>query len=320
MRNSLTALPQLCALGAASPVMAEIHALVVGIDEYDQPPRLYGAVADAQDVEASLRRFGAQDVTLLTNRAASKAAIESAWREIVARTAPGDALVFAFAGHGSHEPDQNGDEAQMIPGDTQDENFILSGWRSSNPLERIVDDEIDLWFAMALEKGAKALFVADSCHSGTVHRGGGVGRSAPSVAQYLNEGTPDLAAMTPPAALAPPSGSRGPVPVRPGLFFVSAAEQSATVTEVTINGRKRGALSYAFARALDGAADYNTDGTLDHMELGHYLETVSVAQDDGARREFWPTLRPCEPLCGGDRAVSGRGGDAALGRAGGERS
>ncbi len=293
MRKALTAFALIGASAAASPVWAEARALVVGINEYDQGAPLFGAVADAQDISASLKRFGVQDVTMLLNRQASKAAIESAWREMTARAAPGDTLIFSYAGHGYKEPDQNGDEALVVAGDKEDENLILSAHSSANPLERIVDDELDLWFAAALDKGVKVLFVADTCHAGTLHRGGSAGRSAPHVSAFLNERTPDLARLTPPAALAPLPPNLG---VRPNLFFVSAIDQAYTVKEVTIDGRKRGALSYAFARALDGAADYNKDGALDHLELGEYLETVSVAYDDETRRKFWPDGGPAQTV------------------------
>ena len=283
MRKTLTALALVFgSLAAASPALAEARALVVGINEYDQGTRLYGAVADARDIAASLRRFGLQDVTMLTDRAATRAAIEDAWKSMVARASPGDTVVFTYAGHGYHEPDLNGDEALITPGDDRDENFLLSAFSPARPLERLIDDDIDLWLKEAADKGLKVMFVADSCHSGTVHRGGGEGRTGSFAEPVLRERNPSFA---PPAALAAPDLLQ----MRAGVFFVSAIEQSRPVKEVRIDGEVRGALSYAFARALDGAADYNKDGALDHHELGHYLETVSVARDDEAKRTFWPT-------------------------------
>jgi len=41
--------------------------------------------------------------------------------------------------------------------------------------------------------------------------------------------------------------------------------------EVTIEGEKRGALSWAFARALEGRADKNGDGQVSEFELIGYL-------------------------------------------------
>ena len=72
MRKALTAFALIGASAAASPVWAEARALVVGINEYDQGAPLFGAVADAQDISASLKRFGVQDVTMLLNRQARK--------------------------------------------------------------------------------------------------------------------------------------------------------------------------------------------------------------------------------------------------------
>ena len=69
----------------------EIHALVVGIDEYDHASRIYGAVADAEDIAASLQKFGARpdNVTILLDREARKARIQSAGRRMAERAAPG---------------------------------------------------------------------------------------------------------------------------------------------------------------------------------------------------------------------------------------
>ena len=158
MRKTLTALALVfgsLAAASPSPALAEARALVVGINEYDQGARLYGAVADARDIAASLRRFGLQDVTMLTDRAATRTAIEAAWTSMAARASPGDTLVLTYAGHGYHEPDLNGDEALITPGDDRDENFLLSAFSPARPLERLIDDDIDLWLKEAADKGLR---------------------------------------------------------------------------------------------------------------------------------------------------------------------
>lgn len=282
MRRMLTALALICLWSA--PLKAEIRALSIGIDEYDHGEQLRGAVADARDIGESLTRFGAQDVTLLLNREADRAAIEAAWREMVARAAPGDLLILTYSGHGGYEPDLNGDEARLDPSDLYDEHFALSGFKPENPRERILDDELDLWFREALEKGLRILFVADSCHSSTMHRGLGAGRTASRLPALQDEAR--WREFTPPVALAeaqpPPPEAEG------NFFFASAVDQKGVVREIAIEGVWRGALSYLFARAIDGAADVNRDGVIDHLELGGYLEAAIPSFDNEVRREFHP--------------------------------
>jgi hypothetical protein len=47
---------------------------------------------------------------------------------------------------------------------------------------------------------------------------------------------------------------------------------------VTIDGKKRGALSWAFARALEGRADKDGDGQVSELELLGYVVPAVHAQ------------------------------------------
>ncbi|HEX9906528.1 MAG TPA: caspase family protein, partial [Propylenella sp.] len=84
----------------AAPAGAAVHALVVGINAYDGPPKLLGAVNDAHDVSAALKASGAGIVTTLLDGAATRERVFAEWQSLVANSAPGDLLVFHFAGHG----------------------------------------------------------------------------------------------------------------------------------------------------------------------------------------------------------------------------
>jgi hypothetical protein len=57
------------------------------------------------------------------------------------------------------------------------------------------------------------------------------------------------------------------VPTPDNLIFFGAVPEHLGVQEVLIEGRPRGALSYAFARGVQGLADTNGDGTLTRDEL-----------------------------------------------------
>ena len=144
------------------------RALVIGIDAYRHGTSLKGAVNDAEDIARTLRRIGVADVSVLLDDAASRDRITRAWRDLLARSAPGDLVVLTYAGHGSQEPERvAGSEA-----DGQDEVLLLGGFSERGPgtRERLIDYELNQWLTDAGAKGVEVLFVADTCHSGTLTR------------------------------------------------------------------------------------------------------------------------------------------------------
>lgn len=162
---------------ATVPSGAASFGLVVGIDKYQRLPSLDGAVNDARDVASALQSSGFDDVVTLLDAEASRASILDAWDRIVAKAKPGDTVVFAYAGHG-------GQEAERIAGDETDglnEVFLLPSFEEKAPGngDRILDDELYVLFSAARE--LNIIFVADSCHSGTMTRSfdlrAGAGRS-----------------------------------------------------------------------------------------------------------------------------------------------
>ena len=73
------------------------------------------------------------------------------------------------------------------------------------------------------------------------------------------------------------------------VTFFAATQEHSKVAEITINGRKRGALSWAFARALQQGADRNHDGVLTRFELESYI-VPKVRQVSEARQTL--DIRP----------------------------
>lgn len=87
----------------------KMYALLVGINKYyDQPGVLYrsqlrGCVNDAVGIKGMLiKRFGfhENDIILLTDEAANRKNVESAFDTILSKSRKGDAFVFYFSGHG----------------------------------------------------------------------------------------------------------------------------------------------------------------------------------------------------------------------------
>lgn len=160
-------LPGAFLFGISTPVSAtDVYGLVIGIDDYQKWPTLDGAVNDSQDIADALNKIGAKQVIVLQNKEADRDTILSKWKSLTSQAKKDDILVFAYAGHGSQETEHTANSEA----DGRDENFILAGFaeRDQPSYQRIVDDEINNLFRETPD--LKILFIADSCHSGTMTR------------------------------------------------------------------------------------------------------------------------------------------------------
>ncbi|MBT3066833.1 caspase family protein [Rhodoferax sp. U11-2br] len=137
-------------------------ALCIGINNYPGTHMdLQGCVNDANDWADTLgaRGFG---VSKLLDDQATKAAMVAALSSLISKASKNDSLVITFSGHGTYQPDTDGDEADgldeaLCPYDLQTKGAALT------------DDEIKTLFA-ARKPGVRLVLIADSCHSGTVTR------------------------------------------------------------------------------------------------------------------------------------------------------
>jgi hypothetical protein len=257
-------------LAPAGARAERLYGLVIGIDEYRHIADLKGAVNDARDIGDALRSIGAEVVTLL-NGEATRAAILAEWTRLADGLGPGDRLIVTYAGHGTNEPERiAGNEA-----DGRDETLLLSGFAPYGAAagERIVDDEIAALIARAGE--GRTIFVADACHSGTLSRD-----IAPVLGyRYVSVGRIEADPLPPP----PP-----PVAADEGrektALFLGASDDSEKTPEFLIDGRPRGALSYAFALALRGAADADGDGILTKGEVETFVRRTVRSTSRGAQR------------------------------------
>jgi len=269
----------LLGLAMMQPAAAsEWRALVIGIDAYENIAPLNGAVNDARDIENTLRAAGVSDLVALHDQAASRTAVLEAWQALVSRAGPDDVLVLSFAGHGAQEKEWiAGSEA-----DGFDEVFLLAGFDVSAPGngERLRDDDVA---AMLQAAGSRnVLVLADSCHSGTMTRS-----IDPRIVRLGTRlvGLPDLENDVLRSAPAHPvltglSSARTDAEDRPNVIYVGATVDGQVIPELMIGGQPRGALSWAFARGVEGRADLDRDGGISMDELARFLkETVRVATE-----------------------------------------
>lgn len=244
--------------GASASIYAPgggtIRALIVGIDDYRPHRPLKGATADAKDLDRSLKAAGVApaNITLLLDWAAKRQAIVAAMERLVATAHSGDLVIVAFAGHGTRLPEMYKNTKR----DHMDEVYVLAGFDEESGAGRsevIAGPEMKHWIGLLDGKGTDIVFIADTCY------GGGLTRSivpesnimsfrAINVSKAVQLEASALVATAVDAARDESSFHR--------LTFLAAADPSHEAPEVQIAGEAtlRGALSYAFARAIDGSA------------------------------------------------------------------
>jgi hypothetical protein len=281
-----------------SPVRAEsrllpaadgtVRALVVGIDKYAAKRWLKGAVADARDLAGSLRRLGVTDITVLIDEQATRAAIVSAMDRFVRDAKPNDLVFISFAGHGTRLPEL----VKNSKPDHMDEVYVLTRFDETiakGARERIHGPEMKRWLLQLGKKGVDVLFVADTCH------GGGLTRSADPRDQALSYREINVGALlqddlAPEVTIADATADQSALP---HVTFLAAADPNSKVPEVKIQGQAtlRGALSYAVARALEGAADHSGKGVVTRRDLIEYASQAVYQFSETKQRIYYEPTR-----------------------------
>jgi hypothetical protein len=258
------------------PGEGQVRALVIGIDAYRHVRPLKGAVPDAQDIATSLRRTGVVDVTSLIDDAADRDSILRAINALLGRTMSGDLVLLSIAGHGAQEPEH----VKGSQPDGMDSAFLLPGFDTTavGSKQRIIGTEFNHFIKKFEERGARVLFVADTCH------GGGMTRDADPRAEEMSFRQVPLYRI--------PDDAYVPISTAAEAFlteldfektaFLAAVDRKTKSPEVRIPGiaSYRGALSYAFARAIEGSADSNRDGKVTLKELFTYVRQVVYQLSD----------------------------------------
>ncbi len=135
------------------------HALVIGINEYENLPKLKTAVNDARGVARVLTDDYGFKVTLLLE--ASRGDIVEALDKYRETLGPQDNLLIYYAGHGWL--DENADRGYWLPADAKPNR--RTNWVSNATIT-------DTLKSLAAKH---VMVVADSCYSGTLTRAAAVG-------------------------------------------------------------------------------------------------------------------------------------------------
>jgi hypothetical protein len=107
--------------------------------------------------------FDESDIVVLmddgSHESPTKDAILAAYRDVVSKTEPGDALFLHYSGHGTSVQDSSGDES-----DKKDEAIVPVDY---NDAGLIMDDDLYEAIVKPLPQGAFAVCLFDCCHSGS---------------------------------------------------------------------------------------------------------------------------------------------------------
>lgn len=262
-------------LQLSNPDGGEVRALVIGIDDYQHVRKLKGATADAHDINSSLRTMGVRDVTALIDDQADRSNVLREISALVERTRNNDIVFLSIAGHGSQEPER----IKGSQPDGMEDVFLLPGFAPTptGSQQRILGSEFNHFIRQFELRGAKVIFVADTCH------GGGMVRDIdPRAAEMSFRQIPNYTLLVDELKpVSDPSDPRSELDLD-HTAFLAAVDRNTKAPEVRVPGIDglRGALSYAVARAIEGNADANHDGKVTLKELFANIRQVVYQLSD----------------------------------------
>ncbi len=263
----------------ASPVFAENHALLIGINRYqsaDVSP-LQGPVNDVAALKETLLKYGFSppNVTTLVNSQATKEGILGAFRKLKAVTKPGDFIFAYFSGHGTsaYAPETNDEGVRQAYGvEIGESSGALVPYDakiSRDPtatLKSLIVGRRDLKpLLLDLDKDRKLFVAFDSCFSGNTIRA--VRKSG------LRKFVDVFGGMPSPVFQ---GSKKEPYPYKNVIYLSAAKENEAATDEtdpsLTIDKKEHGVLTDALLRGLRGEADTNHDGVITYLELYEYVK------------------------------------------------
>ena len=231
------------------------RAFLIGINRYQVAGSdLRGCVNDVKDLSAALIEFHGfrkSDISVVTDLAATKKAMEAGIKALLRASKKGDVAVLHYSGHGSHVPDDNRDES-----DGRDETLCPADLDWDEPFR-------DDWLRKTLDgmnAGVKLTVIMDCCHSGTNTRAI-TPPDAPVKERYLpspftlkavesgrsapKKVTSELRASSPKARKA-----SNVVTADIPELLVTGCRDTQTSADAYINGRFNGALTFSLVQAI----------------------------------------------------------------------
>lgn len=209
----------------------------------------------------------------------TRANILGALDALAQRVQAGDRVVFHFAGHGSQQPDLEGDEADkmdeiLLPADVR-------GWDGELAAvpQSISDDELNARFAAIADTGASVFAIFDCCHAGSLSRDPTV-RLRQLPPELL--GVPEAPPPDGPPAAAPAAMRATP---RVASFYAVGAHQLAPEMRLPVDPR-------APDRALHGLFTWHLARTIQRFGGGLSFAELRQHVADAYRAMPYDSVRP----------------------------
>jgi hypothetical protein len=254
------------------------RALCVGINVYPLggASNLKGCVNDSNawaDLFTARFGFPREDIKLLLDSDATRKNILQALRDLVARSKPGDLIVFQNSSHGSYVADTTGDE------ETYDE--ILCPYDITD--NHILDDELRDIVA-GLPKGVRMSVILDNCFSGTGTRVAPIPTPDDRRVRFLDPSLRGLPVLRNFAAAKPRSAERYPMSQMREVLLTGCSDKEFSY-DANIEGTYHGAMTYCAIRAIEQARGDLTYAAL-HKKILAQMRYPQHPQLEGTKQNL----------------------------------
>jgi WD40 repeat protein len=241
-----------------------LHALVIGIQEYENPKlTLKYPVADAKLMAATLRERapglfeGVNVVELTTKPQTTKEAITKTLKEMSGKVRPDDLFVFFVASHGTVD---------------EGEYFLITsnvGSVSTAGLKQNALSQDDLKALIANVPATKKLVVIDTCNAGKL----GEAIQVAMLTRGMNEETA--------------------IKILSRAVGSTILSASSSVQEALEGYEGHGLFTYVVAEGLKGKADLNKDGVVNTLELATFVDDqVPALAEKVFKHKQYPLVSP----------------------------
>lgn len=251
-------------------------ALIVAVSNYEENSgwNQLNAFNDIELIREALLKqgFKSKDIVILQEEQATQAGVRSAIKkDLIKKAKPGAIALFHFSGHGQQIFDQDGDEVDgfdeaLVPFDSPQD--FQAGVYEGERL--ITDDELGRLLTKLREKlgpEGQLITVIDACHSGTSTRGYNTTRGTQKKMAPSNMDLNSIKGMTDVAQLATDFTTVG-VQGAPMVAFFASAANELNYEYLDSDGKRYGALSYAFSKAFQNlSAETSYQALFDQIKL-----------------------------------------------------
>ncbi len=177
MRSIIKAI--ILTLVTISCLNAEKYGLVIAVGDYPSEG-LWPDISSANDIPHvtsafQVLGFSSDNITILTDKNATKEGILNAFHELAAKVGIGDIVFIHYSGHGQQIVDDDGDELDgldeaIVPHDSP--LFFEEGvYEGENLIRDDLIGELTLEIRRKIGVNGQVILVMDSCHSGSGTRG-----------------------------------------------------------------------------------------------------------------------------------------------------